>query len=123
MGGGMSKYSTSEVFTGDYWIDGKPIYRKVITANDLTTNSNHQWEKLLVSGVDALITAKGIMARPNDQSNFFYVPYARRASDGTIDYEGDFILYANAVYATFRGSNNYSITNGYYHFALEYTKN
>ena len=24
-------YSTSEVFTGDYWIDGKPIYRKVFT--------------------------------------------------------------------------------------------
>lgn len=29
-GGGMSKYSTSEVLTGDTWIDGKPIYLKVI---------------------------------------------------------------------------------------------
>jgi hypothetical protein len=29
-GGGMSKYSTLEVLTGDTWIDGKPIYRKVV---------------------------------------------------------------------------------------------
>ncbi len=28
-------YSTSEVFTGKYWIDGKPIYRKVIVTNEV----------------------------------------------------------------------------------------
>ena len=38
------KYSTSEVRTGDVWIDGKPIYRKVIeftstTFSKLTVNA------------------------------------------------------------------------------------
>lgn len=28
-----NSYSTSETFTGRYWIDGKPIYRKVINVN------------------------------------------------------------------------------------------
>lgn len=27
-------YSTNEVFTGKYWIDGKPIYRRVFTGLD-----------------------------------------------------------------------------------------
>lgn len=36
-GGGMSKYSTSEVFTGEYWIDGKPIYRKTYSGIVCTT--------------------------------------------------------------------------------------
>ena len=30
-------YSTEETFTGGYWIDGKPIYRKVIEFNSETT--------------------------------------------------------------------------------------
>lgn len=32
-------YSTSEVKTNQKWIDGKPIYRKVITTNSLPNNS------------------------------------------------------------------------------------
>ena len=33
-------YSTSEVKTNRKWIDSKPIYRKVITANSLPNNSS-----------------------------------------------------------------------------------
>lgn len=29
----VNSYSTTEVKTGDTWIDGKPIYRKVVTGN------------------------------------------------------------------------------------------
>lgn len=35
---GTDDYSTDEVFTGKHWIDGKPIYRKVIS--DITVTSN-----------------------------------------------------------------------------------
>lgn len=31
--GGVAKYSTTEVKTNDVWIDGKPIYRRVIQTN------------------------------------------------------------------------------------------
>ena len=34
----MATYSTEEVKTGEYWIDGKPIYRKVITITPTTTD-------------------------------------------------------------------------------------
>jgi len=33
-------YSTDEVFTGMYWIDGKPIYRKVFTGGKSVANGN-----------------------------------------------------------------------------------
>ena len=36
----INTYSTSEVKTGDTWIDGKPIYRKVIVETTVNTGSN-----------------------------------------------------------------------------------
>lgn len=38
IGGGS--YSTTEIFTGDYWIDGKPIYQRVIVGTIPTTSAN-----------------------------------------------------------------------------------
>lgn len=35
----VNKYSTEETFTGKYWIDGKPIYRKVITESNIKLTS------------------------------------------------------------------------------------
>ena len=32
-------YSTSETFTGKYWIDGKPIYRKVLSVTGTIGNT------------------------------------------------------------------------------------
>lgn len=36
---GTDDYSTEETFTGKHWIDGKPIYRKVITGNTGVLNN------------------------------------------------------------------------------------
>lgn len=36
----LSTYSEEEIKTGEYWIDGKPIYRKVITTTPTNTESN-----------------------------------------------------------------------------------
>ena len=49
-GGVLSKYSTSEVFTGDYWIDGKPIYRKVLQVTLPSTSTQGTY----VSGYTAI---------------------------------------------------------------------
>jgi hypothetical protein len=35
-------YSTEEVFTGSYWIDGKPIYRKVVNYGTLPNTSTKE---------------------------------------------------------------------------------
>jgi len=36
-------YSTNEQKTGGYWIDGKPIYRKVFTGLSVTVGSGSNW--------------------------------------------------------------------------------
>ena len=41
--GGVADYSTDEVWTGGYWVDGKKIYRKVIYFSSLLTISNTSW--------------------------------------------------------------------------------
>lgn len=65
MGGGMSKYSTSEVLTGDTWIDGKPIYRKVIDTN-VTKYTNNADSHELFSGLlplfDDIVSVNGIFS-------------------------------------------------------------
>lgn len=37
---GNPYYSTDETFTGQYWIDGKPIYRKVVDCGALPNNTS-----------------------------------------------------------------------------------
>lgn len=36
----VASYSTNEIKTGDTWIDGRPIYRKVIEANNVSLSSS-----------------------------------------------------------------------------------
>lgn len=38
----VGSYSESETFTGQYWIDGKPIYRKVVDCGNLPNNTTKQ---------------------------------------------------------------------------------
>ena len=60
-------YSTTEQWTGDYWIDGKPIYRKVIA----TTFPNSS--KLLPIGesVDTIVSLRGIKVAQNGEHYMF----------------------------------------------------
>lgn len=59
----MSNYSTNEQIIGT-WIDGKPLYRKVITGNingqgDTILNTN-------ISGLDTVVKAYGVFKTGND---------------------------------------------------------
>lgn len=44
-------YSTSEVFTGKYWINGEPIYRKAVTGTTLS----YSGDLILISNADRII--------------------------------------------------------------------
>lgn len=93
-------YSTDEVNTGKKWIDGKTIYRKVLTA---TLQTNEEVLTLTVSHqIKSLVSVKGLLSKGNvdlvipycfidgstvyqiytysDRSNLFIIP---RSSDGT----------------------------------------
>ena len=70
-------YSTSEHFTGKYWIDGKPIYRivKVISVGvNATVETN-----LSSLNIDTLMAPHGWVKQPS--GNFVYVPYYYNSSD------------------------------------------
>lgn len=49
----IEDYSTSEVKTGENWIDGKPIYRKVIYISSLPNNTGTQYSHG-ISNVDKI---------------------------------------------------------------------
>ena len=53
-------YSTSEVKTNDTWIDGKPIYRKVVSGLNMTLTTAWQASTIDSSVIDNIIYAKGI---------------------------------------------------------------
>ena len=63
-------YSTSEVNTGKKWIDGKTIYRKVLTA---TLQTNEEVLTLTVSHqMKTLVSLKGLLSKENTD---FVIPY------------------------------------------------
>lgn len=83
----INKYSTEETFTGQYWIDGKPIYRKVLEFNNVptgVTQKNHG-----ISNFDKLINYSGYYYN----STWGYNPIPAVTSDNISGYGigiGDF---------------------------------
>lgn len=79
-------YSTTETFTGSYWIDGKPIYRKVIT-NSWGSSGGTSITNIDITtlNIDSLIKGEGIMLGNNGTFGKGYYPmtFTRAASSGT----------------------------------------
>ena len=44
-------YSQDEQFTGNYWIDGKKIYRKCFSFNRITVNAGASWHTVITASV------------------------------------------------------------------------
>ena len=63
-------YSTSETNTGKKWIDGKPIYRKVITST-LTSTITHG-----IANINEIVNLKAVSYNPNS-GKYFAVPSVR----------------------------------------------
>ena len=63
-------YSTSEVETGRLWIDGKPIYRKVVNA---TTTSGSSSVSVSALSIDTLVSSSAIVETSNGIK--FVCPY------------------------------------------------
>jgi hypothetical protein len=63
------RYSTNEMLTDKAWINGKPIYRKVIDLgalpNATTKTVNHG-----ISNLDVIINWYGYAERPSDNGHF-----------------------------------------------------
>lgn len=76
----LATYSTTEVDTGKIWIDGKPIYRKVLEFNNVPTGytaKNHG-----ISNFDKLINCSGYYYN----STWGYIPIPAVTSDDITGY-------------------------------------
>ena len=98
-------YSTDETLTGGTWIDGKPIYRKVITGLSFG-NVQNNWTNLVeIANVDDLITA-----------------FVKRTFDNSVHYSMGFRYYNGYLqYFAYEGEG----ASGQWDFnsvIIEYTK-
>lgn len=105
----VNSYSTTEVKTGDTWIDGKPIYRKVITIpsfKNAIINVNTG-----ITNAETIFIKSGTWERPDvpnkiySLDNTFMGQYEFNRQDGILN------ISTNNQYVTFSG-----------YIVLEYTK-
>ena len=106
-------YSTEEVNTGKKWIDGKDIYRKVITQN----NSNAI--DLTDLTIDTMVKMDGTSNVTNPEWNTCPVNFAwiSTSNSGSTDNQM-FLQYSGKTLSI----NTKNITIDYIHIILEYTK-
>ena len=103
-------YSTSETFTGKYWVDGKPIYRSTYTGTTSSTGAT-----TLNTSIDSLV-AEGGYATYN--SNYQFPVPSSFGTDGKNDIR---IIKTPAGTLSFQYGT--ALYNGAYVVWVEYTKN
>lgn len=101
-------YSTREQIIGT-WIDGRPIYRKIMNVNTMPNNTglvvNHD-----ISGIDNFISIKGIAISSNGAN----IPFPGGSTSG------DIIITANKIAFTITTTSDRSMCSAY--VILEYIK-
>lgn len=70
-------YSTSEHLTGAKWIDGSPIYRKVISIGTLPNNAT----KSVAHGITALDTVIHLYGAATSSANGLPIPYTHNTTN------------------------------------------
>lgn len=113
--GGIT-YSTTETLTGDTWIDGKPIYRKVINFGALPNNGGKQVNHG-VKNLDKFIKIWGFCYNSSDPYTAYPLPYLNTDSLG---YGASLMMYPNKIIYIRDG---YDLSNLTAYVILEYTKN
>jgi len=101
-------YSTTEQATGGKWIDGKPIYRKVIEINSVTASASSQGFSHGVTGLEKIITLYGNCVISNRERMFPYFDNENRC----------FVVYYDST--NIQMFFGYSATN--LKIVIEYTK-
>ena len=103
-------YSTDEVKTNKVWIDGKPIYRKVVTG---TINASGNNQVILTGDIDSLIDYSGYINDPAE--NLKLIIGKSTYTDGG---SSRIIQISNSLYMGY--ANNYH--NLGFYAVVEYTK-
>lgn len=107
----IRSYSTSEVDTGFTWIDGKPIYRKVVEKNNIMSNSSNE-KAHNISNLGTVVKMDGWLFAEN---KYFSLS---RPSAGNLAYYVE--LQVSSTNVRFVTGSNASFSKGL--VILEYTK-
>ena len=112
-GGTPMRYALNkERWTGDYWVDGKKIYRRCVL-NNQRINSNYPID-VSTFNIDKLLGAIGCATFDNGYKHPF--PYSDNGNTITGTYVANDTLYVKSIYA-----NNIE-TQSYVTVVIEYTK-
>lgn len=78
-------YSTTEHFTGKYWIDGKPIYEKTFTNSWGSSGGTQRTDFDITNlSIDSITKGEGIMDGNSSLGRGFYpMTFIRAGSSGT----------------------------------------
>lgn len=106
------EYSTYEIKTNKVWIDGKPIYRKVINFGILPNNNIKKVSHGILN-IDTFVSINGITF--TSEKTATALPYAHSDSTNEVSL---FIEDTNVAIRTFGNKTNYIKT----YVTLEYTK-
>ena len=108
----LGNYSTTEHLTGKYWVDGKPIYRKVVNFGMLP-NSANKTVNHNVSGISDWVSFYGITW--NNAKTAMILPHVDLDSSYSV------ALWVTSTAITIKtGQNRNEFSNCY--VILEYTK-
>ena len=109
-----NSYSTEEVKTGGTWIDGKPIYRKVVNFGALpnATSKNITFDNIYA---DTFVKVT-VVAKSSSSGDAISIPYA---AIGTTSDSINYVVSNNMI--RINTGTNYSSFDEC-HFILEYTK-
>ena len=108
---GVTNYSTDEVKTGGTWVDGKPIYRMIVTASgSLATGAVITSQSF--AGVDTVISLSGVLVRSDGV----------RMAIPTFSGENYFVSCEIDASGTMKLYKGTSITTSYIIVVVEYTK-
>ena len=114
-----SQYSTTEQVTGEYWIDGKPIYRKVFV-DTVPTTAGTSTRISIGASVDKAINIGGFFLN-NENKVSYPIGYIGATNTplsyvmATVRTDGDTTAPNTIQYAS-------SYNNGTIYFIIEYTK-
>ncbi|MFQ6792922.1 MAG: hypothetical protein ACLRT4_09080 [Thomasclavelia sp.] len=96
------QYSTSEQFTGMYWIDGKKIYCKTVNIGAL--NSTRKDVNHGVSSINEIVDVKGIAYVIDSRGAKVWVLFPRAHLDN--DHDGISLMVTETLVAVDVGVNN-----------------
>lgn len=114
-GRNITTYSTTETRVGT-WIDGKPIYRKVINFGNLPNSTNKKISHN-IDNIETIINIGGYATEVGiSTKNFYPLPLQYKGEDS--DYNAEVV--ANNTYVTISASKDRS--NYVAYVILEYTK-